>query len=299
MAPEVERQGSVPERESRLHRVNLQLMRLVLRLPGTDQWMQEDAVMYEVLREVLADHDLAVAVWLRCRSGKMTNVTWKYLNWIRGDLRRATPAPTADLQGTEVNRTPGPDLLVMVGDLGGAIRRALPERERVVFDAWVLSGNRQGWQRALALDQGKSDAWVSARLKRLKERLAITHQIAHPEEFVEELARLETGEGDWPDPASAGPSAQVAEPDADDAPLAANRDRLVSAYQAESREGQYIREMAAGVPGDEVRAAFPDEDALLLALHEQYWRVARDNRGGTITYSPQPQPENQPEGVEP
>jgi hypothetical protein len=204
------------------------------------------------------------------------------------------------LAGLEVDRaaTP-PDLQYTLRDLGDAVRRSLGSEDRELFEAWLASAGIQGWQREFARGHGRSDAWVSCRIGRIRTRLAEVHGIPEVELFLHELAALGRPDAEEPrlpsEPVESLPEARGGDHERQEVP----RDRLREAFADGSREHRYMNDMADGVATADITRAYPDEEDILWRVHERYWRLARDLRSSRQPECTPPRPADHEGGANP
>src|SRR5262249_45726036 len=158
---------------------------------------------------------------------------------------------------------------VMIAEIETAFRGSLTEDvERELFDAWIENGDRQGWQREFARRWGRSDGWVSLTVEKFRRRLTKEHEVYGPDAFVALLGSLLDAEDD---PALyETPAEEETAPEPADERVWVLRDRLRDSLALGSRERQLFEDCSAGCPREEIRRRYPDEEVLLVGLHQRY-----------------------------
>jgi hypothetical protein len=270
-------------------------MRMVLRVYSTAEYDEEEGrlqvMVYDVLGKIafpalgrIADEErspLLIRFVERWRSGRLTGFGRGYVRWALTDVRRREVTATSNrIEGGQEqseaahdHRGFSPDVIVQVQEIESRFRESLTKDiERELFGAWIESGNRQGWQREFAEERGKSDTWVSNVLKRFRERLQRQYDIRDPDAFVELLALLRDDAEDEPPAADEEP---VEEETSGERALLL-RERLRESFAQGSPERQLFDDCSAGYTREEIQRRYPDEEELLLRLHEQYVNLGKE-----------------------
>jgi hypothetical protein len=275
MASDSEHGSVMIARPSRWRPLDLQLMRVVLRVYSTAEYDEEEGRLQELVYDCLGRtafrdlgritdeerSELLIQFTGRWRSGRLTGFSRCYVRWALMDVRNPEEAATRKLvedgqeqsEAAHDRRGLSPDAIVLVKEIEARFQGSLTkDLDRELFDAWIENGNRQGWQREFAQLRGRSDKWVSHTLKRFRQRLKEEHEVHDPDAFVDLLGSLRDVE-DGP-PLTHPPVEEETVPE-----------------EAPGERALVLRERLR-----ESRQCFPDEEALLLALHQRYICLGRE-----------------------
>jgi hypothetical protein len=297
MASEPEHSSAVIAKPSRWRPLNLQLMRVMLRVYSTAEYDEAEGRLQQMIYERLSRlvfpdlgriteedrAELLLRFVCRWRAGQLTGFSRCYVRWVLVDLRRREARAGRKLveEGQEhIDAAPdrrglSPDKIVLLEEIEGRFQKSLTqEDERALFNAWIENGDRQGWQREFARQWGKSDRWVSVTLKRFRMRLETEHGIRDTDAFVDVLGSLRDAEDDLPSIPVLAEEESVEEPSGEQALVL--RDRLRKSFVEGSRERKLFECYSAGCPWEEIQREFPDEENLLLNLHQRYICLGRE-----------------------
>jgi hypothetical protein len=298
MASEPERSSAMIARPSRWRSLNLQLMRVVLRVYSTAEYDEAEGCLWEMVYDRLGTTafqdlgriaeeergELLVRFVCRWRAGQLTGFSRPYVRWALMDLRKKEARAARKLveEGQEHidaahdYRGLSPDAIVMLEDIETRFRSSLTrDHERELFDAWIENGDRQGWQREFARRWGKSDRWVSVTLKRFRQYLKTEYDVQDADAFVDLLGSLRDAEDDL----SSNPALAEEELLGEEAPgerALVLRERLRESFVPGSRERQLLEYCSAGYPREAIQQDYPDEEHLLLSLHQRYICLGRE-----------------------
>jgi hypothetical protein len=273
-------------------------MRVALRVYSTAEYDEEEGRLQEMVYDRLGTTafqdlgritdeergELLLRLVCRWRAGQLTGFSRCYVRWALMDLRQREVRAARKLveEGQEQRdaahdcRGLAPDEIVLLKEIESRFRGSLTQdHERELFDAWIENGDRQGWQREFARRWGKSDRWVSVTLKRFRGRLLTEYEVKDADAFADLLASLRDAEDDL----SSTPVLAEEDSLGQEAPGARAlvlRERLRESFVRGSRERQLFECCSAGYPREAIQRDYPDEEELLLRLHQRYICLGRE-----------------------
>jgi hypothetical protein len=271
-----------------LANLNRQLMRFVLRAPGTPPSSDEERRLIAMIQESmhLTDEqmsDVYVRLIPRWRSGNLTYLTREYIRWALADQQRTERRwlPSPDIASLD-RVAPGLSLQdqVHVRDLTERFRTSLTDaKEQQLYDAWILYEGQSGWKGEAARAVGRSKAWVSGKLKRFRTRLRESFGVTDAAAFVTLVRSLQGFLADEDECESTPVEEPVGVPGRPAGERACGRtlrDRLWDSVPSEGRDRQFMDDMARGAPCEAITQQYPDEPELLDRLHDQYRRLGEE-----------------------
>lgn len=287
-----------------VQQLNLPLLRVLLRFPvlGSPLFLEEEERLVQALLPTLREL-IGRRPWLSRRydpDGLATGtcfdlmLSWRagvplwfsraYLwNRIRQHLEKdgAMRGGALDLEAVAGNKSEDAGLAEEIDKAlatAAAFRAGLGPADQELLDAWIRHAGHLGWQIAHARRTGRSPAWVSNHLNRLRQQLRKRHHITDPDDFIDAVQFYAPGDNaELPEADAVEEAAPAENPEA-----RPPRVDLAEAFQGDAALLDLMRAYGdqAGLTEQQVLRVLGGEPARLEALLtrgvERYLHWARE-----------------------